>query len=162
VTSVFVTHDQEEALEVADRVAVMNEGCIEQVGTPEHVYEHPANPYVYNFLGSVNLFHGRMHDGRLHIDGSEQPGQVAAVAYVRPHDLEITRSPRPGALTACVRHINAAGAVVRVLLEVPGKADAVEAELTREQYRQLALMPGETVHLVLRNACIFGGGEYAI
>ena len=64
VTSVFVTHDQEEALEVADRIVVMNEGRIEQEGTPEEVYEHPANPFVLNFLGNVNLFHGRVHNGR--------------------------------------------------------------------------------------------------
>ena len=63
VTSVFVTHDQEEALEVADRVVVMNEGRIEQIGTPEEVYEHPATPFVYGFLGNVNLFHGRIHQG---------------------------------------------------------------------------------------------------
>ena len=61
VTSVFVTHDQEEALEVADRIVVMNKGRIEQAGTPDQVYEHPANPFVLNFLGNVNLFHGRHH-----------------------------------------------------------------------------------------------------
>src|SRR5438034_1307038 len=63
ITSVFVTHDQEEALEVADRISVMNEGVVEQIGTPEEVYDQPANPFVYNFLGSVNLFHGRVHEG---------------------------------------------------------------------------------------------------
>src|SRR3954464_10587062 len=63
ITSVFVTHDQEEALEVADRVCVLNRGRIEQIGTPAEVYEHPANKFVYNFLGNVNLFHGRLHDG---------------------------------------------------------------------------------------------------
>src|SRR3954468_23954464 len=67
VTSVFVTHDQDEALEVADRVAVMSKGKIEQVGTPEEVYEHPANPFVYHFLGNVNLFHGRLSGGRLEV-----------------------------------------------------------------------------------------------
>jgi ABC-type sulfate/molybdate transport systems ATPase subunit len=67
VTSVFVTHDQDEALEVADRVVVMNEGGIEQVGTPEEVYDRPANPFVYNFLGNVNLFHGRVDKGEARI-----------------------------------------------------------------------------------------------
>src|SRR4029077_5020389 len=62
ITSVFVTHDQEEALELADIVAVMNEGRIEQVGSPDEVYNHPASPFVYNFLGNVNLFHGRVDD----------------------------------------------------------------------------------------------------
>ena len=64
ITSLFVTHDQEEALEVADRVVVMNEGKIEQIGTPDEVYDHPATPFVYQFLGDVNLFHSRVQDGR--------------------------------------------------------------------------------------------------
>ncbi len=63
VTSVFVTHDQEEAMDVADRVVIMNEGKIEQIGTPEEVYDHPENPFVYDFLGSVNLFKGNVHKG---------------------------------------------------------------------------------------------------
>ena len=67
ITSVFVTHDQEEALEVADRVVLMNEGCVEQVGTPEEVYHHPANAFVYNFLGNVNLFHARVEEGKAYL-----------------------------------------------------------------------------------------------
>ena len=69
VTSIFVTHDQEEALEVADRVVLMNQGVVEQVGTPQDVWDHPASPFVYGFLGDVNLFHGRAHEGLLHLDG---------------------------------------------------------------------------------------------
>ena len=71
ITSVFVTHDQEEALDVADRIVVMNEGCIEQMGTPEEVYENPASPFVYDFLGNVNLFHGRVHKGKLNVGSVE-------------------------------------------------------------------------------------------
>ncbi len=76
VTSVFVTHDQEEALEVADRVVIMNHGQIEQIGTPEEVYDHPANPFVYDFLGTVNLFHGRAagRRGQAWLAGRAQPG----------------------------------------------------------------------------------------
>src|SRR5829696_164188 len=79
ITSVFVTHDQEEALEVADRIAVMNEGRIEQVGTPEEVYEHPASPFVYNFLGNVTQFHGRLEGGRVRIgpEGQSTDGGAA-------------------------------------------------------------------------------------
>jgi sulfate/thiosulfate transport system ATP-binding protein len=65
VTSIFVTHDQEEALEVADRVVLMNKGNIEQVGSPQQVWDHPASPFVYGFLGDVNLFHGRAHEGEM-------------------------------------------------------------------------------------------------
>ena len=104
VTSIFVTHDQEEALEVADRVVVLNNGQVEQVGTPQQVWEHPASPFVYGFLGDVNLFHGRAHAGEMHIGDYGQGVRLAspehsqqqdrrAFAYVRPHDLEVRRYP---------------------------------------------------------------------
>jgi sulfate transport system ATP-binding protein len=169
VTSVFVTHDQEEALEVADRIAVMNHGQIEQVGTPEAVYEHPANPFVYNFLGSVNLFHGRVQNGRLQIGQMELGHAVGtvdndgpAVAYVRPHDLEIERTPQNrSSIPARVRHINSAGPIVRVQLELPDTGQNVEAELTRDRYRELALLCDEQVYVVLRNARVFAQ-DYSI
>ena len=98
VTSIFVTHDQEEALEVADRVVLMNAGDIEQVGSPQEVWDHPASPFVYGFLGDVNLFHGRAHEGEVHLEGlqlasPEHAGaqNAAASAYVRPHDLDVQR-----------------------------------------------------------------------
>ena len=98
VTSVFVTHDQEEALEVADRIAVMNDGRIEQQGTPEQVYHQPANSFVCNFLGNVNLFRGRVHNGRVCVENIDvasskdsHADQSPVVAYVRPHDIEISR-----------------------------------------------------------------------
>ncbi|MEO5794800.1 MAG: sulfate ABC transporter ATP-binding protein, partial [Rhodoferax sp.] len=69
VTSIFVTHDQEEALEVADRVVVMNKGKVEQIGSPQQVWDHPASPFVYGFLGDVNLFHGRAHEGEVQLEG---------------------------------------------------------------------------------------------
>ncbi len=169
VTSVFVTHDQEEALEVADRVAVMNHGQIEQFGTPEDVYERPANPFVYNFLGSVNLFHGRVHNGELHIGQAkmEETAQAAngdgpAVAYVRPHDLEVSRVPQNGSsIPARILHINSAGPIVRVQMELSGTAQGVEAELTRDRYRELALASGEQVYIALRNARVFAQ-DYSI
>src|SRR5690554_6513772 len=100
VTSVFVTHDQEEALEVADRIVIMNRGNIEQIGTPEEVYDHPATPFVYQFLGQVNLFHGRVARGKAHIGALEIPvpehaetEDSAAIAYVRPHEWEVLGQP---------------------------------------------------------------------
>ena len=100
VTSVFVTHDQEEALEVADRVVVMNEGRIEQIGTPEEVYDSPATPFVYGFLGNVNLFHGRVHQGRVSIGESEldapewtEARDQAGIAYVRTYDVQLHAAP---------------------------------------------------------------------
>ena len=98
ITTLFVTHDQEEALEVADRVAILRDGRIEQIGTPEEIYDHPASPFVYDFLGNVNLFSGRVHEGSVVIGDTEfavaeTAGETDtdAVAFVRPHDIRITR-----------------------------------------------------------------------
>ena len=163
VTSVFVTHDQEEALEVADRVVVMNKGVIEQVGTPEEVYDRPATPFVYNFLGNVNLFHGRVHDGRVQLGAMElsAPEHAAladqpAVGYVRPHDLEIERQYSDSAsVEAIVRHIHPVGPVVRVELERGDTFEALDAELSRDVYQSLALKVGETVFVRPRKYRVF-------
>lgn len=163
VTSVFVTHDQEEALEVADRIVVMNEGRVEQTGTPEEVYDKPANPFVFNFLGNVNLFHGRVHEGAARIAdiGIDLPRQgdadgTAVVAYVRPYDIEINRT-RQGAdeIEASVLHIQGAGSVARFELERLDTREIIEAELTRERYRELGLRTGEKVFVRPRNVRVF-------
>lgn len=147
VTSVFVTHDQEEALEVADRIVVMNRGKIEQSGTPDEVYEHPANPFVLNFLGNVNLFHGRLQ--------SEQGGG-SSVAYVRSHDIEIDRSPLDStALKAEIRHIRKLGPSVRVTLAMEENGELLEAELTRDIYQNLGLQHGERVYVRPRQVRVF-------
>jgi len=162
VTSVFVTHDQEEALEVADRIVVMNKGRIEQAGTPDQVYEHPANPFVLNFLGNVNLFHGRVHQGRaqvggINLDTPEHAGAdgAPAVAYVRSHDLEIDRSGLdPGAMSARIRHIQKLGPSIRVTLTLEN-GESIEAELTRDQYRNLQLQQDEAVFVRPRQVRVF-------
>jgi sulfate/thiosulfate transport system ATP-binding protein len=169
VTSVFVTHDQEEALEVADRVVVMNEGRIEQVGTPEEVYDHPANPFVYNFLGNVNLFHGRVHEdhvslGPLQVPGAEHAARAgaAAIGYARPHEVHVDRHPNGGStIEAVVRHVRALGPVVRLELQRRDTGDLLEAEITRERQRELALTTGESVHVKPHNVRVFVD-EYSI
>jgi sulfate transport system ATP-binding protein len=162
LTSVFVTHDQEEALEVADRVVIMNEGRIEQAGTPEEVFERPATPFVASFVGTVNVFHGRVEAGKAmvgpftveypaHSDASGQP----ATAFVRPHELDVTRAADgPGGLCAKVQRARPAGGVVR--LELAG-ADGrpVEVELTRERYEELGVAPGESVWVRPRRVRVF-------
>jgi len=154
VTSVFVTHDQEEALEVADKVAVMNEGVIEQIGTPEEVYDNPANPFVYNFLGSVNLFHGRVQAGSLRIEAVEDGESV--VAYVRPHDIEISRSrDAEFSIPATITHINAAGPIARIQMTRLDTQESVEAELTREKYRNEKYAAGEQVYIRAANPRTF-------
>lgn len=151
VTSVFVTHDQEEALEVADRIVVMNKGKIEQAGTPDDVYEHPANPFVLNFLGNVNLFHGRLQHGTFQ---REQPDN--AVSYVRSHDIEIERNRQDASsLPAAVRHIQKLGPQVRVTLAVEGGDEFIEAELTRDVFRNLELQQGEQVFVRPRQVRVF-------
>ena len=165
ITSVFVTHDQEEALEVADRVVVMNEGRIEQIGTPDEVYDHPAGPFVYEFLGHVNLFHGRLHRGRaligdIELDAPEhaEAEQQPAVAYVRPHDIEIERvSNGETGLPVRIVHVLAVGPVVRVELVREGgeRTDPIHAEISRERFRELKLVAGDVVFIRPRRFDLF-------
>ena len=169
ITSVFVTHDQEEALEVADRIVVMNEGQVEQVGTPAEVYDRPASPFVFDFLGNVNLFHGRVHKGLAHLGGmklsSPEHAMTAdspAVGYVRSHDIEVERLPYDTAFVAAhVRYIHAVGPVARVELALRGNSETVEAEIGRERLRELALAVGDNVYVRPRKVRVFVG-DYQI
>ncbi len=165
VTSVFVTHDQDEALEVADRVVVMNEGKIEQIGTPEEVYDHPATPFVYQFLGDVNLFHGRVHQGRVLIGEGGQPasGQAAdggesATVYARPHDIEIMRNDDGGGgIKATVADLLAAGPTVRLELRRADNDEIIHAHLSKEHYRTLGLVQGDEVWARPKRLKVFPG-----
>ncbi|HET8705271.1 MAG TPA: sulfate ABC transporter ATP-binding protein [Pseudomonadales bacterium] len=160
VTSVFVTHDQEEALEVADRVVVMNKGNIEQVGTPDEVFENPASPFVFHFLGNVNVFHSRVHDGWAQI--GDQPHAVSnwdashsnAIAYVRPHEINLAREPAEGT-AASVIHIRGGGSVVKLELKEKQSGELIEVELGREQFNRDKFEVGETVYFKAKNATFF-------
>jgi len=166
LTGVFVTHDQEEALEVASRVAVMNKGKIEQIGTPEEVYHQPATPFVSGFLGTVNLFHGRIDNGQVYFNDNSvsiplnrtlDVGQTSrsALVYVRPHMLELEPAPKGnGSFAAIVRHINAAGPRVRIEL-TSASGEPVLVELEHDRVRTLALQPGGTVYLRPRDQQVF-------
>ncbi|TGG90314.1 sulfate ABC transporter ATP-binding protein [Natronospirillum operosum] len=155
VTSVFVTHDQEEALEVSDRVVVMNNGRVEQEGTPEEVYDHPANPFVYRFLGNVNLFHARVHEGTAtigdlsvpvpeHHDSQEQD----ALAYIRPHEIEVLASNESGdAIHAIVKSILVIGPSVRLELQTEHSKELIQAEMSKHQFRGLGLLQGDEAWL---------------
>jgi sulfate transport system ATP-binding protein len=154
ITSVFVTHDQEEALEVADRVVVMNNGAIEQVGSPDEVYNHPASPFVYNFLGNVNLFHGRIDEGQPYV----RETHTGHVAYVRPHSLEIDRHPNGGShFRGRVKHINAAGPLVKVEV-IAEWGDPVHVEISQERFRTLQLTKNESVFVIPKDVKVFGTG----
>ena len=146
VTSVFVTHDQEEALEVADRVVVLNEGRIEQIGTPDQVYDHPATPFVYQFLGDVNLFHGRMHDGQARIADGEV--HDATVFYARPHEIDILHEAgESDTVAAVIADIRTLGATVRIELDRENGAGTVEVVVSREQFSGRSLARGDKVFI---------------
>jgi sulfate transport system ATP-binding protein len=170
VTSVFVTHDQEEAFEVADQVVVMNQGRIEQVGTPAEVFERPANPFVMDFLGNVNMFHGRVERGKAVVAGAElavaadaQVDADAAALYVRPHEVVIQHKQSGNAsLPAKVLHVNPAGSRVKVELRATESEQLINAELTTERYAELAIKSGDLVYVSASRVRVFTGGNYVI
>jgi sulfate transport system ATP-binding protein len=160
VTSVFVTHDQEEAFEVSDRIVVMNAGRIEQVGTPAQVFEEPASPFVMRFLGAVNVLPGRLDGERAWVQGVELAapgcsGRSHAHVFVRPHDLEVHRAAVPGSFAARVERVVPLGAATRVELTAAGHGRAVEVELDPRRSEALALAPGDAVHLAPRRVRVF-------
>jgi len=171
VTTVFVTHDQEEAFEVADRVVVMRQGNIEQIGTPQEVFDHPATPFVMDFLGNVNVFHGRVQAGTAHIG----PFQIAyddylhdepreATAYVRPHELEIERTPTSVAsLQSRVIQLNPNSSIVKVRVQLDEYGIELTVDLVRERARELALCIGDSVFVRPKSARVFvPEAEYSI
>lgn len=144
VTSVFVTHDQEEALEIADRVVVMRAGRIAQVGTPDEVYKSPATPFVYEFLGDANRF------------------QEEQVAYARPHEIAVELAATSGdSIAVTVEHVAARGAVVRVELSVKDQARVIEADLSHARSQELALVKGQRVFARPTKLRTFAGTQAA-
>ena len=151
LTTIFVTHDQEEALEIADEVVIMNQAKIEQRGTPQEVYDHPASPFVYEFLGHVN----RVTLPSLGFGSADSfSDQGARVAYVRPHDVEILPAHAAvDAEPAVVRGIHAAGAVARVACARRNPAgEFIEAEMPRQRLKELELAVGDEILLRMRRA----------
>ncbi|NHZ80632.1 sulfate ABC transporter ATP-binding protein [Massilia sp. CCM 8695] len=163
VTSIFVTHDQEEALEVSDQVVLMNKGRVEQLGSPEQVYNNPASPFVYGFLGNVNLFHGRVNDGVMASGDASfsVPGHASAtngqgIAYVRPHDLDIDRyTPGAEGIVVKLRRAHAIGPLAQLDLERADNAELIDAVIPNERYRQLQLKEGETLVVRPRRMQVF-------
>ena len=161
LTSVFVTHDQEEALEVADRVVVMNRGKVEQIGTPDEVFHHPRNEFVLDFLGSVNQFHGRVVEGRawfgeVAVDCPPDLRDAAAVRlFFRPHEIELSTEPVAGrSFAATVAKVNSAGATVRLQLETDS-GERIDAEISRERFAAMLLGKGSRVFVVPREVRLF-------
>ncbi|MDR4317560.1 sulfate ABC transporter ATP-binding protein CysA [Niallia circulans] len=170
ITSVFVTHDQEEALDVADRIVVMNEGKIEQIGSPEEVYEHPNSPFVYDFLGNVNLFYGRLEAGKL-IQGKssfsvpewKHEHNKQAIGYVRPHDIHISKEEQgDDSILASIHHIHIVGPIVHLELKREDSDEFLEAEITKEMYRSLSIHLKDQVYVKPNQLKVFIPEDFSI
>ncbi len=165
ITSIFVTHDQEEALEVADRVVLMDHGRVEQIGTPEEVYRHPATPFVYGFLGSVNFFHGRVEGEAVRVGEDILPHEPHAldhgaqvVAFARPHELDIVPDGSVAlGVAARISRILSFGVTARIELDGRNGSSGqhFEVELTRERVAALGLAEGQDVRLVPSRLKVF-------
>ncbi|MBL7649034.1 MAG: sulfate/molybdate ABC transporter ATP-binding protein [Candidatus Hydrogenedentes bacterium] len=164
VTSVFVTHDQDEALEVADRIVVMNGGRIEQVGTPDEVFHHPKTEFVMRFLGETNDFHGRVDSGTVQFGSMALPYPEArqqvvgdARVFVRPHDLTIdTKKEGDSSLEASVVRVQSAGSLVRVELKT-SDGQELAAEVSQERFGTMRIEVGSTVYVRPRHIRVFSG-----
>jgi len=163
MTSLLVTHDQEEALEVADRVVVMNQARIEQVGTPTEVFHQPASEFVIDFLGHVNVFRGRLEQGRAFLPGAtvDVPGLAHTTAaadakvYIRPHELEIERQRHgDAAIPAQIARINPAGSLAKVTVTAED-GNEIQVDLPFERFQALQLRDGEAVFVLPKHARIF-------
>ncbi|MGH7997740.1 MAG: sulfate/molybdate ABC transporter ATP-binding protein, partial [Opitutaceae bacterium] len=159
LTTLFVTHDQEEALEIADEVVIMNQGRVEQVGSPQEVYDRPASPFVYRFLGDVNIFRR---------PSLEAAGQSVAAAsgngqlFVRPHDVEvIPHGDSDVGIPAILRYVHAAGPQARLTLEQIDTRETVDAEISRAELAARNLKVNDVVRLRLRQSRSFDD-DYAI
>ena len=148
ITTLFVTHDQEEALEVADKIVVMNKGKIEQVGTPEEVYHNPVSVFVLNFLGNVNLFHARVEDNQ---SSSQEPAKKSARMYVRPHELSVTiKAISEKSILVTVWFINPAGSIVKIDAR-SAEGNTYQIEIPQDEYKALKLAKNDQVFLTPKN-----------
>jgi sulfate transport system ATP-binding protein len=168
ITTVFVTHDQDEAFEVADQVVVMNHGRIEQVGSPAEVFEHPANDFVMRFLGHVNVLDAHLEANRARVGdvvlelGDHAAEQGPGRIYVRPHDVEIGRTETAGAVRARVVRVTPLSAGLKVELLADGLGSSVRADIDWERGSALGLRGGEDVFLSLRRARVFNENRSSI
>jgi sulfate/thiosulfate transport system ATP-binding protein len=142
ITTIFVTHDQEEALEMADTVVVMNQGKIEQIGSPEEVYQKPANAFVYSFLGRVNEFRDS--------EASE------TISYIRPHEIVLRKISQGNSILSEVSHIHIIGSTVRVELRRQDTGALFEAEMSIDQYQHMTpVKRGEILFAEFKNIIVF-------
>jgi len=161
VTSLFVTHDQQEAFEVADQVVVLNHGRVEQMRPPQELYEHPASPFVTGFLSAVNVLRGRSASGQavlgagIHVPTDIDEHGVPVAVYVRPHDLDLTyeRNGTPAWPGRVVR-VLPLGALVRLDVELSDGTD-LRVELSRDRYAELEPRIGASLYVAPRDLKVF-------
>ena len=157
LTSVFVTHDQSEALELADRLVILNGGRIEQVGDPNAVFDEPASAFVMDFLGEVNVLHGRVDGdggvfGALRLPASGGRGEAAA--YIRSHDVALARTANGAPwVPATVTHVRRVGVAVRVRLAA--EVGELVAEIPHHDWVALGVGRGDAVIASVRRARLF-------
>ena len=168
ISSVFVTHDQEEALEVADSIVLMNKGRIEQIGPPRQIYNEPATAFAYGFIGTVNEFRGHVEGGYVRVGNDLLPhgrndlrDGTSVIAYARPHETEILKGAEGEGVLAKVNRILTSGAVTRVELLANGDArdgrkDYFEVEVAPDDLARLGLSTGERVRIKSRRLSLFG------
>jgi len=166
VTTLLVTHDQEEAMEVSDHIVVMSDGRVAQAASPRQVYDHPATPFVASFVGGANVLQGTMLDGRLSVDGipvqeaSGTPSGAAVHAFVRPHDVKVTKTSadatpeHPQVSMARVERLAWLGAHVKLSLKLRDGL-AMTVELPRNEIDSLRIAEGDFVMADLRQAKLF-------
>lgn len=161
VTSIFVTHDQEEALEVADRIVLMNQGKVEQVGTPEQVYNRPATPFVYSFLGSVNLFKGVAGVGKVHIGKASFTHEhnysegSPVYAFARPDEIQLHNNMSEVGVPATIERVLTLGSNTRLELIGNSEEQYYEVDMNAETWADLALNQGQQVLLSPRRLELF-------
>jgi sulfate transport system ATP-binding protein len=173
ITSIFVTHDQDEALELADRLVLMNRGKVEQVGSAREVYANPATPFVYEFLGAVNEFRGFIEGPNLRVGtfiipnaGANHADGQEVVAFARPHELEIVADGGHGAVgvPAKINRILSIGPLARVELSAlngtgaTGGSQFFEVEISSQHLSELNLAAGQPVRLVSARLRVFNRG----
>ncbi|MDR2790870.1 MAG: sulfate ABC transporter ATP-binding protein [Campylobacteraceae bacterium] len=160
ITSVFVTHDQEEALEVSDKIVILNKGKIEQTGTPEDVYDNPTNPFVYGFLGNVNLFHARLEKGALRLDETDRQKEDISF-FIRPHDVKITAANEDGkSIEAKIIAYRILGSRVRVELKTLLGGKEIEADIDKKEWKAIKSSSSGSVYIKFIGAKIYTSDEH--
>jgi len=161
LTSIFVTHDQEDAFAVSDKVVVMRQGKIEQIGPPVELFENPANAFVMDFLGHVNAFKGQLKDGRIFLTdyvmhSSQGKFNEQGIVYVRPHELEIKGvNDHFGSLPAIVDHLHPSGSCIRVHLRSPCGQASCCVEINTDQLGVFPINVGDKVCIHPKRGRIF-------